>query len=75
MARKLETNEDPPCLWVWCTLNQTWVKRPPTGVVRKFGKRVPAQVSSSGLGPKVRSQSQNRLCVASKSNVNVTKLD
>ncbi|GBM79067.1 hypothetical protein AVEN_86078-1 [Araneus ventricosus] len=52
-------------------------KRPPIGVVRKFGDGVPAQVSSSSSdrGPKLRCQSQESPRVASKRGVNITKLN
>ncbi|GBO12487.1 hypothetical protein AVEN_258197-1 [Araneus ventricosus] len=51
-------------------------KRPPADVVRKFGEGVPAQVSSSlsNQDSKLRSPSQNNPRVASKQNVNITKL-
>ncbi|GBL77177.1 hypothetical protein AVEN_12800-1 [Araneus ventricosus] len=50
-------------------------KRPPVGVVRKFGEGVPAQVSSSSsdLGSKLRGQSLNSPSVASKRDINITK--
>ncbi|GBN37657.1 hypothetical protein AVEN_69501-1 [Araneus ventricosus] len=62
-------NEDPPRVWACCTLNHTQaVKRPPTGVERKFGEEVPAHVSSSlsDRGSKGRCPSQNSPCVASE---------
>ncbi|GBM39330.1 hypothetical protein AVEN_257442-1 [Araneus ventricosus] len=35
------------CILVWCTLNmRSWVKRPPAGVVGKFGEMMQAQVHS-----------------------------
>ncbi|GBO32488.1 hypothetical protein AVEN_74592-1 [Araneus ventricosus] len=49
-------------------------KNPPAGVVRKFGEEVPPQVSSPDRGSKLRVPSQNILSVASKRDVNVTKL-
>ncbi|GBN12133.1 hypothetical protein AVEN_4129-1 [Araneus ventricosus] len=42
---KPESPEDPPCLWQWCTLHLTCVKRVPVGVMRKFGEAV----ASSGV--------------------------
>ncbi|GBL87373.1 hypothetical protein AVEN_118326-1 [Araneus ventricosus] len=52
-------------------------KRSPVGVVRKFGEGVPAQVSSSSSdrGSKLRGPSQNSPRVASKRDVNETKLN
>ncbi|GBN72886.1 hypothetical protein AVEN_115687-1 [Araneus ventricosus] len=36
-----DLTENPLCIWAWCTLNLTSsVKRPPTGVVRKFGEGI-----------------------------------
>ncbi|GBN01537.1 hypothetical protein AVEN_49590-1, partial [Araneus ventricosus] len=61
------------CVWDWCTLNHMQeAKRPATGVVRKFGEGVPAQVSSD-RGSKLRDPSQYSPCVVPKRNVNVTK--
>ncbi|GBN35364.1 hypothetical protein AVEN_225762-1 [Araneus ventricosus] len=52
-------------------------KRPPVGVTWKFGEGVPTQVSSktSDRGSKLRVPSQNRPRVASKREVNITKLN
>ncbi|GBL85872.1 hypothetical protein AVEN_63195-1 [Araneus ventricosus] len=52
-------------------------ERPPVGVVRKFGEGVPAHVSStsSDRGSKLRGPSQNNPHVASKRDVNITKLN
>ncbi|GBM06296.1 hypothetical protein AVEN_208981-1 [Araneus ventricosus] len=52
------------------------VKRPPVGVAWKFEEGVPAQVSSSSSdrGSKLRGPSQNSPRVASKRDVNITKL-
>ncbi|GBN18520.1 hypothetical protein AVEN_163572-1 [Araneus ventricosus] len=52
-------------------------KRPPVGVTGKFGEGVPAQVSfsSSDRGSKLRGPSQNSPRVASKRDVNITKLN
>ncbi|GBL85800.1 hypothetical protein AVEN_63142-1 [Araneus ventricosus] len=52
-------------------------ERPPAGAVRKCGDGVPAQVSSSSSdrGSKLRGQSQNSPRVASKRDVNITKLN
>ncbi|GBM35990.1 hypothetical protein AVEN_78087-1 [Araneus ventricosus] len=47
-------------------------KRPPVGVAYKLGEGVPAQVSSSDRGPKLRGPSQNSPRVASKRDVNIT---
>ncbi|GBL75244.1 hypothetical protein AVEN_194476-1 [Araneus ventricosus] len=42
------STKDPPCMRTRCKLNLTsWDKRPPSGVVRKSGERMPSQVSSS----------------------------
>ncbi|GBM32620.1 hypothetical protein AVEN_8459-1 [Araneus ventricosus] len=46
-----DPTEDPSCMWAYCTLNlASWVRRPPAGVVQKFGRVVPDQVSSSSSG-------------------------
>ncbi|GBN44597.1 hypothetical protein AVEN_190989-1 [Araneus ventricosus] len=52
-------------------------KRLPVGVAWKFGKGVPAQVSSSSSdrGSKLRGPSQNSPRVAAKRDVNITKLN
>ncbi|GBM57799.1 hypothetical protein AVEN_262570-1 [Araneus ventricosus] len=52
-------------------------KRPPVGVARKFGEEVPAQTSSSpsDRGSKLRGPSQDSPRVASKRDVNITKLN
>ncbi|GBM48738.1 hypothetical protein AVEN_193435-1 [Araneus ventricosus] len=52
-------------------------KRPPADVVRKFGEGMSAQVlpSPSGRGSNLRSRSQNSPRVASKRDVNITKLN
>ncbi|GBO02309.1 hypothetical protein AVEN_163733-1 [Araneus ventricosus] len=52
-------------------------KHHPAGVVWKFGERALAQVSSSssGSGSKLRGPSQNSPRVASKRDVNITKLN
>ncbi|GBL79633.1 hypothetical protein AVEN_18186-1 [Araneus ventricosus] len=63
-------------MWAWCTLNLTpWVKRPTTGVVRKLGEEVPAQVSSSSSDrcSQLRGPYRNNPRVASKWDVNITK--
>ncbi|GBM71092.1 hypothetical protein AVEN_146306-2-1, partial [Araneus ventricosus] len=51
-------------------------KRLPVGVARKFGEEVPAQVSSSSSDRRseLRGPSQNSPLVASKRDVNITKL-
>ncbi|GBM65569.1 hypothetical protein AVEN_126847-1, partial [Araneus ventricosus] len=47
---KHDSNEEPPCLFFWCTLNMTsWGKRPNAGVVRKFGEEWSAQVHIRNL--------------------------
>ncbi|GBN05870.1 Aspartyl/asparaginyl beta-hydroxylase [Araneus ventricosus] len=53
------------------------VKRPPVGVAWKFGEGVPARVSSSSSdrGSKLRGPSQNSPRVASKRDINITKLN
>ncbi|GBN25906.1 hypothetical protein AVEN_220450-1 [Araneus ventricosus] len=73
---KPDSTEDPPYLRVWFTLSLTWVKRPPAGVVRKFGEgSFNSNVApSSTRGSKVRSPSQNSPGVASKPIINATKL-
>ncbi|GBO23734.1 hypothetical protein AVEN_12481-1 [Araneus ventricosus] len=56
----------------WCTPNlMSWPESPPAGVVRKFGERAPAQVSSSSYdcGSKLRGASQNSPRVASNRDV------
>ncbi|GBM85648.1 hypothetical protein AVEN_150176-1 [Araneus ventricosus] len=73
-----DSNEDPTCMWACCTLSHAQaIKRLPSGVVLKFGVGVPVQVSfsSSDGGSKLRGLSQNRLLVASKRDVNITKLN
>ncbi|GBN65780.1 hypothetical protein AVEN_17838-1 [Araneus ventricosus] len=52
-------------------------KRSPAAVARKFGEGVPAQVSSSSSdrGSNLRGPSQNSPRVASKRDVNITKLN
>ncbi|GBN08657.1 hypothetical protein AVEN_257547-1 [Araneus ventricosus] len=52
-------------------------KCPPVGVAWKFGEGVPAQKSSSSsdCGSKLRGPSQNSPRVASKRDVNITKLN
>ncbi|GBL91835.1 JmjC domain-containing protein 7 [Araneus ventricosus] len=62
-------------LWVGCHI--VVAKRPPVGVVRKFGEGVPAWVSSSSsdCSSKLRGPSQNSPSVASKWDVNITKLN
>ncbi|GBM71492.1 hypothetical protein AVEN_243104-1 [Araneus ventricosus] len=66
-------HEDPPCLWAWCTLNLTWVKRHfrwyDAGAWRRG---VPAQelFSSSDRGSKQRGPSENS---SSERDVNITK--
>ncbi|GBM38784.1 hypothetical protein AVEN_210520-1 [Araneus ventricosus] len=61
---KLDTTEGSPYLWVWYTLNITWVKLPPTGLERE----VPAQVLSSSCDrdSKLRGLSENSCRVACK---------
>ncbi|GBM15143.1 hypothetical protein AVEN_242181-1 [Araneus ventricosus] len=55
-----------------CSLNQ---HSPPAGVVWKFGEGATAEVtsSSSDIGLKLQSPSQNSPRVASKRDVNITK--
>ncbi|GBM04722.1 hypothetical protein AVEN_44853-1 [Araneus ventricosus] len=75
---KSDSTGDLPCMWAWCTQNLTsCVKRPLTGVLRKFGEGVSTQVSSSSSahGSKLRSLFQNNLRVALKRDVNITKLN
>ncbi|GBM88610.1 hypothetical protein AVEN_174344-1, partial [Araneus ventricosus] len=59
---KPNSPEDPPCMWVWRTLNRTsWVNRPFAGVVRKFGDGCQMSFSLSDHGSKLRGPSQNSL--------------
>ncbi|GBN71811.1 hypothetical protein AVEN_243870-1 [Araneus ventricosus] len=38
---KSDSTEDTACMWARCKLKlMSWVKRPPSGVVRKFGEGV-----------------------------------
>ncbi|GBN23833.1 hypothetical protein AVEN_267270-1 [Araneus ventricosus] len=65
---KADSTEDPSCMRSCCTLNHTKLaKRPPAGVVWKFGQGVPAQVSSSSfdLYSKLRDLSRSRTRVVS----------
>ncbi|GBL79790.1 hypothetical protein AVEN_28871-1 [Araneus ventricosus] len=61
----------------WCTLNLTsWVKRIPASVLRKFEEGMPIQVSSSSdRGSELGGPSQNSSRVASKRDVDITKLN
>ncbi|GBN76262.1 hypothetical protein AVEN_134484-1 [Araneus ventricosus] len=63
---KPDSTEDPPCM------GPVVAKRPPVGVAREFGEGVPAQVSSSDRGSKLRGPSLNNPRVASKRDVNIT---
>ncbi|GBM65210.1 hypothetical protein AVEN_82384-1 [Araneus ventricosus] len=75
---KPDSTEDLLCMWTCYALNHTyWFKRPPVGVVQKFGEGVPDQVSSSSSdhGSKLRGPSQNGPLVASKRGVNTNKLN
>ncbi|GBM84385.1 hypothetical protein AVEN_28709-1 [Araneus ventricosus] len=65
------STEDPPC--VGPAKSYVAAKCPPFGVARKFGKGVPAQVSSwsSDRGSKVQGPSLNSPRVASKRDVNL----
>ncbi|GBM71203.1 hypothetical protein AVEN_119927-1 [Araneus ventricosus] len=56
---------------------QTWCQAERADVLRKFGKRVPAQVSysSSDSGSKLRGWFQNSPRVASKRDIDITKLN
>ncbi|GBL79578.1 hypothetical protein AVEN_18146-1 [Araneus ventricosus] len=45
LGSKSPSTDDPPCLRAWCTLKMVWVKRPPTGVMQKFG----VEDASSGV--------------------------
>ncbi|GBM65392.1 hypothetical protein AVEN_232322-1 [Araneus ventricosus] len=77
LGSKPDSTEDLPCMWACCTLNHTYgVNRPTAGVVRKFGEGMPVQMSSSSadLGSKLRGSSQNSPRVASKRDINITKL-
>ncbi|GBL89857.1 hypothetical protein AVEN_179626-1 [Araneus ventricosus] len=76
-----DLTEDRSRFRAWLTLKPTaWVKRPPSGVKRKFGKVVPAQVTSSSSdhlnrGSKLRGPSQNSPRIALEQDVNVIKLN
>ncbi|GBM76368.1 hypothetical protein AVEN_165972-1 [Araneus ventricosus] len=77
---KPDSIEDPSCIvyWICFTLSHTYeVKRPPPSAVRKLDKGVPAQVSSSSSDrcSKLQSPSQNSPRVASKRDVNLSKLN
>ncbi|GBN19525.1 hypothetical protein AVEN_76265-1 [Araneus ventricosus] len=76
---RLETDstEDPPCMGPLHAKSYVETKRPPADVGRKFGEWMPAQVpsSSSDRGSKLRGLSQNSPRVASKRDVNITKLN
>ncbi|GBN91544.1 hypothetical protein AVEN_161668-1, partial [Araneus ventricosus] len=77
LGSKADSNEDPPCMWAYCTLNYTkGAKRPPSGVVRNLDEEAPAQASSwsSDHGSKLRGSTQNSPRVASKLDVNIPKL-
>ncbi|GBL94265.1 hypothetical protein AVEN_16791-1 [Araneus ventricosus] len=66
---KLDSTQDLPCMRDCCKLHHAqWVKRPPAVVVRKFGQRVPSQMSSSSSdsGSILRGPTQNSPRVASK---------
>ncbi|GBO38926.1 hypothetical protein AVEN_240257-1 [Araneus ventricosus] len=71
---KTDSTEDPPCMRP--VVSYVVAKRSSAGVVQKFGEEVPAQVSSSSSdrGSKLRGLSQNSSRVASKRDVNITKL-
>ncbi|GBN78424.1 hypothetical protein AVEN_154856-1 [Araneus ventricosus] len=68
----------PVAVYVGLLLVKTYegVKRPRVDVVRKFEEGVPVQVSSSASyrGSKLRGPSQKSPRVASKRDVNITKL-
>ncbi|GBN49238.1 hypothetical protein AVEN_216372-1 [Araneus ventricosus] len=72
---KPDSTEDSPCMGPVHAESYVVAKRPPVGVVRKFGEGVRAQVSSSSsdCDSKSRGPSQNSPCVASKLDVNITK--
>ncbi|GBL88461.1 hypothetical protein AVEN_159060-1 [Araneus ventricosus] len=75
---KPDSTEDPPCMRAPLhAKSYVGDKRPPAGVVWKFGEGVPAQVSSSSSdsGSKLRDPSQNIPFVASKRDANITKLN
>ncbi|GBM69818.1 hypothetical protein AVEN_224739-1 [Araneus ventricosus] len=73
-----DSTKDPPCVWTWCTPNQTpWVKHPPVDMVQKFGDGVPIQTSFSlsDSCSELRGSFQNSPPVDSKWSVNITKLN
>ncbi|GBN07393.1 hypothetical protein AVEN_10064-1, partial [Araneus ventricosus] len=73
-----DSTEDPPCTrGLLHAKSYVVAKRPPAGVAWKLGEGVPAQVpsSSSDRGSKLRGPSQNSPRVASKQDVNITKLN
>ncbi|GBO12706.1 hypothetical protein AVEN_39594-1 [Araneus ventricosus] len=76
-SSELDSTEDPPCKWDYYTLNHTYgAKHPTAGVVRKFEDWLLAQMSSSSSdrGSKLRGLSKTNSRVASKWDVNITKL-
>ncbi|GBL74558.1 hypothetical protein AVEN_235476-1 [Araneus ventricosus] len=73
---KPDFTENTPCMGLLQAKSYVVANRPPACVVRKFGEEVPAQMSSSSdQGSKSRRPSENSLLVASKWDVNVTKLN
>ncbi|GBN57659.1 hypothetical protein AVEN_23963-1 [Araneus ventricosus] len=74
---KPDSTEDPSSMDLLHAKSYVVAKRPPIGVARKFGERVPAQVSSSSSdhGTKLRGPSQNSPRVATKRDVNITTLN
>ncbi|GBN06055.1 hypothetical protein AVEN_141317-1 [Araneus ventricosus] len=74
---KPDSTEEPPCKRAWCTLNPWGPNVLPFVWCGSLERGVPAQVpsSSSDRGQKLRGLSQNRLRVAAKQDVNLTKLN
>ncbi|GBM23697.1 hypothetical protein AVEN_257614-1 [Araneus ventricosus] len=73
---KPDSTEDPSCMGLLHAKSYIVAKRPPVGMAWKFGEGAPAQVSSSSAdrGSKLRGPSQSSPLVASKRDVNITKL-
>ncbi|GBN32007.1 hypothetical protein AVEN_129885-1 [Araneus ventricosus] len=68
LSSKSDSIKDPPCKWIWCTLNLTsWVKCWRAAEVRD---EVEAQASSSSSD-----RSLNHPRVVSKLGVNLTKIN
>ncbi|GBM95152.1 hypothetical protein AVEN_17585-1 [Araneus ventricosus] len=71
---KLDSTEEPPCKWVWCTLNTSGPNVFQLVRCGSLERGVPAQVlsSSSDRGTKLRGPPQNSPRVASRRDANIT---